>query len=142
MINAVHYLIRSPHDKRGFIYPSDLEAKTYYATGGLFLLSAKVRAQPEWKYNIWAVLGSNLIQLSLERSSHGGNFFSCSVETIGKFIFYARSLPYEYVYSGAESKMKELYVIKRLQSWRPEQLNRVCRERGFYFVGYSPMVRG
>jgi|GEM_PF-5072119 len=104
MSNLVHYLIRHPTQKDGFIYPTELEDDTYVGCGAFFLLGT-VGAGMRKAYKFHAVHDERLLETILHPFQNSNIFFQVEIENIGAFLFYAQPITKKLPYVGRSAQL-------------------------------------
>jgi hypothetical protein len=137
MSDLVHYMLRDPVEGNGLIYPTELADDEYVGVGGFFLLGTS-GAQPADFYRFLAVRGEQTLVVGLARYRDSRSFFQAAVPGVGSFLFLAQPIPRRPSYAGTTSRSVGLQAIRRLRSWRPQELDMACTNHDFYFTGYSP----
>ena len=136
---AVHYLIRDPARRVGLVYPSEMPDPTYVGFRSFYLMGAP-QDRPAEAYTFHAVRGESVVSVPLRQLSGSRGFFRAVVADIGSFIFHAQGMPTRPPYSGKAAALTGLVALRRLRSWRPNDLDAACRTHEFYFAGYSPRL--
>lgn len=136
MTEKIHYLVRHPSKLGQFTYPSDIDDPQYFGVGGFFILGGP-RSRLAQTYQFEAVLGDAFVTTELIRFGESGRLLIAQVPEVGRFLFSAERVSGE-VTRPNDRRYDGVQIAWRLRSWRPDELERVCKEREFYFVGYSP----
>lgn len=139
MIDLVHYLVGQPARKSSLVYPIELYDENYVGFGDFYLLG-KAGTEIGDLYSFYAIRGGQIVPTTLMPYRGSKSFFQVEVSGIGDFVFYAQPLSFKPPYAGGVVSAKGLVALRRLCSWQPQELNRACLEKDFYFVGYSPRI--
>lgn len=140
-MNAVCYLVKSGHLESGLIFPTEMTELDTATTGSFYLL-ARSSSATEDAYAFFAVRGERILRVVLERMDKARSFFRAQVPDVGAFMFYAQPMPRKIPYRGDAPQFQDHVAIRRLRSWRPNDLENACAKYEFYFVGYSPRLDG
>lgn len=140
MNRRVHYLVRPVMaDPLALVYPTEIDDATYTPSGALYLLGHQGEQLQE-EYALHAVYGDDIIETVLTSYRRSRRFFRVAVTGVGTFLFHAQSIARKPIYQGRELVGDGNVVLARLRSWRPGELDRACRDNGFYFIGFSPQI--
>ena len=139
-MDLVQYLIRSGSGETGFVYPTEVETRSYYGFGGFYIMGDE-KDIPVNEYGFWAIHDGRLILTFAARYRDTRSFFRVDVPKVGNFLFYAQPMPKKYPYIGSVPELKNQFAIRRMRSWKPAALDQACKEHDFYFVGASLRTR-
>lgn len=142
MNDLIHYMVKSPGKLDELVYPAQIEDNDgkYYTLGCFYILGK--RGEPLFnEYKIFAMLDEQIIEARLIQYRKSRNFYRANIDKIGSFIFYAQTVTNQLLYRGSEKELEELQAVRRLRSRNPEDLEKVCVEKKFYFLGYSKNIK-
>lgn len=132
-------MIRHPSQSQALVYPIELENNNYVGVG-MFILFGGASSEPEQSYRFDAIYGEEIINLNLVQTRRGKNSFLVVAPRIGNMEFLAHRMPNDTRYIGFQSELKNQVAIRRILPKYPEQLNEICKNHNFYFVGFSPRL--
>ncbi|MCK0509573.1 hypothetical protein [Aromatoleum buckelii] len=132
-MRSVFYLCRSPHDPELFLFANELP-ENYYSPG-LFVVEAINRRGmlgPNFKF----LARQDRQTMSLElRRSENGRAYMVDAGHNGTFYFKAIALDRKSRYSGQRGDSFNGMSLYRLEPANMRQLERICADRDFYFIG-------
>lgn len=134
-------MVRHPKEKRALIYPIEIEEKDYVGFGSFYIFG-EIGADPEETYHFNAILGEEVIQVNLLRRQKSKNLFHVAVPGIDNFVFFAGGMRTQPRYTGGFNQLTEKVAIRKLRPINPAQFEQACKERNFYFIGYTPRLVG
>ena len=137
MNERIHYLMLDPN-RKGLIYPTELDDQAYMGKGSFYLLDFKGYPIRD-SYTFYAIHGEQILTFTLHRNLT--RYFQVEVINIGVFDFLAVSISNQLSYIGNEQETSGLIARRRLKALHPERLDQACIEHDFYFVGYTPRLR-
>jgi len=142
MSDLVHYLIKNPSAVGGLIYPnenSNIVGEGYVGFGGFYLLGT-AGASISGSYRFIAIRNKHLIETKMNVYQDSRNYFMVDLTEVGRFLFFAQPIPKGSNYVGRHPAVRNLVALKRLRSWRPNDLELACKRHNFYFIGYTPRI--
>lgn len=133
MINSVFYLCRSPSDPYQFVFANELP-ENYYSPGLFVVEATNRRGSLEQGFKFLARQGQQIMTLSLRRSENGRAYIVDAAHN-GIFYFKAIALQKSSRYSGQRLDLFHDMPLYRLEPANMRQLESVCIDRDFYFIG-------
>jgi len=142
MKNYIFYLTKPSFSiEKGLIFPSELEDENYYGIGNFYILN-KYNKELKYEYIIPAVHNNEILNLTMKKNENSKKFYTCFVNEIGNFIFYAEKLKNDLPYVGRFKEYKDFVFSHRLRLWNIQNAERSVINHNFYFVGYTNIVNG
>lgn len=139
MIDVVCYLVPPATGAKGLVFPTEVDEHSRSGVGAFYLLGTRPRPlRPQYIFH--AVHGEAVVTTRLARYRDTKSYYQVTSPTVGRFLFYAQPLSRRLTYIGTDSNFRDMFVVRRLRSWHPNELDAACRHHQFYFVGYSPGI--
>ncbi|MBE0508379.1 MAG: hypothetical protein IBX50_16950 [Marinospirillum sp.] len=139
MSDLVHFLVRDPVVEKAAIYPSELPDEGYVAYPFFCFLGADDLTLRD-SYVFYAIKGEEVIPVDLRRVRNRKTHFVAEVDGVGFFDFTAKLVRSDIKYHGATQKVSGLKVLRRIKPNNPVALDSAIRDKGFYFIGYTPRL--
>lgn len=136
MNNYILYLTKDPlSTENRLIFPSDIDDKNYYGVGGFYIDNHYTQKLSN-SYVIHAIKDEEIIEITITKKDKS-RFFTCTVENIGTFVFYAEKLN-----SANSQNYRDYNITYRLKLWNTEHVEYSALEYKFYFIGYTDIIEG
>lgn len=132
-MKSVFYLCRSPNDPDQFVFANELP-ENYYSPGLFVVEAVNRRGLLEQGFKFLARQGQQTMSLELRRSENGRAYIVDAAHN-GRFYFKAIALDRSLRYSGQRQGLFQDMPLYRLEPANMMQLERVCIDRDFYFIG-------
>ncbi len=139
MHNQVCYLVSAPRDGGGLAFAAEANEGAYTTSGSFFRLGM-IRDRLLDEYQFHAIHGDRIVVTHMIRYRDSRAFYRVQVDGVGPFMFCARSIRRKPMYVGGVQGFNGLSAVRQVCPLRPHDLDAACRDHGFYFVGYSPMI--